>query len=597
MSHNRRSLAPVANLVLLLAASGACSPGRTAPPADPSPASARPHADLILTNARVYTLAWGEPAADGAPAANAPHGPAGWTPDAQAVAIRGSRIVFVGANDAAVAWRGPASRVVDLHGATLLPGLVDSHVHILELGRMLERVNLVGVTTEAEAVEKVAARAAVTPKGAWILGYGWDEGAWANHYPTLKLLSERVPDHPVYLRGLHSYAVWGNRLAFERANITPATRAPAGGEIKHDASGAPSGVLVNAAVKLLESAIPTPTAAEFDAVVLKGLQAMAEAGYVAVQEAGADTELMAAFERLAATGRLPIRVYVMLSGRDHALLERWLPRGRETPGEQRMLTTLGVKVFFDGALGSRGARLLAPYVDRPGERGVPTPEAAFDPKLTAAMMKAGFQVDIHAIGDAANREALDFIEGVMKDAPSARTGRHRIEHAQVLDADDVPRFARSGVIASMQPSHAVEDMAWAEDRLGAERVKLAYAWRTLRRAGARLVFSSDLPGTDYNVFYGLHSAIARQDRAGKPEGGWRADQRMTPEEALRGYTTWAAYAAFVEQHTGALAVGRWADLTAMDIDPLSAGEQAPAQLLAGKIRMTIVAGRVVKSSP
>jgi len=212
------------------------------------------------------------------------------------------------------------------------------------------------------------------------------------------------------------------------------------------------------------------------------------------------------------------------------------------------------------------------------------------------MMKAGFQVDIHAIGDAANREALDFVEAVMKDAPSARTRRHRIEHAQVLDALDVPRFASSGIIASMNPPHAVEDMAWAEDRLGADRVKLAYAWRTLRLAGAHLVFSSDLPGTDYNVFYGLHSAIARQDRAGKPEGGWHPEQRMTPEEALRGYTTWAAYASFTEEQTGSLAVGRWADLTAMDIDPLNAGKSEPARLLAGKITMTIVAGRIVKGS-
>jgi predicted amidohydrolase YtcJ len=259
-----------------------------------------------------------------------------------------------------------------------------------------------------------------------------------------------------------------------------------------------------------------------------------------------------------------------------------------------MLTTLGVKVFFDGALGSRGARLIAPYADRPRERGVSTPEAGFDPRLIAAMMKAGFQVDIHAIGDAANREALDFVEAVVKDAPSAGSGRHRIEHAQVLDARDVPRFVTSGVIASMNPAHAVEDMAWAEDRLGADRVKLAYAWRTLRRSGAHLVFSSDLPGTDYNVFYGLHSAITRQDRAGKPDGGWHTEQRMTPEEALRGYTTWAAYAAFAEDHTGALAVGRWADLTAMDLDPLNAGDNEPARLLAGKIRLTIVAGRIVK---
>jgi predicted amidohydrolase YtcJ len=586
---SRNSIASVSVAALLC---GACSSGRTAPRADFANAGAR--ADLILTNAKVYSFAWGEPDGDGTPAADAPHGPAGWTPDAQAVAIRGSRIVFVGSNEAAAEWRGPSSRVVDLRGATLLPGLVDAHVHIVELGRMLERVNVVGVATEAEIVEKVAARAAVTPKGEWILGYGWDEGAWADRYPTLKLLSERVPDHPVYLRGLHSYAVWGNRLAFERAKITPTTTAPAGGEIKKDAAGAPSGVLLNTAVRLLESAIPKPTAAQIEGLALKGLEAMADAGFVAVHEAGADSELMAALEHLAATGRMPVRVYAMLSGRDRALLERWLPKGRETPADRRMLTTLGVKVFFDGALGSRGARLSAPYADRPGERGVAAPEASFDPKLVAALMKAGFQADIHAIGDAANREAIDFVEAVAKDAPAARNGRHRIEHAQVLAAGELPRFAASGIIASMQPSHATEDMAWAEDRLGAERVKLAYAWRTLRRAGAHLVFSSDLPGTDYNIFYGLHSAIARRDRAGKPEGGWHADERMTPEEALRGYTTWAAYAAFVEDQTGVLAVGRWADLTAMDIDPLSAGETEPARLLAGKIKMTIVAGRIVK---
>ena len=586
---------PISIVAPVLLVAGACA-SPAASPHEASAARAGPRAELILMNARVYTLAWGEPAGDGAPAANAPHGPAGWAPDAQAVAIRGGRIVFVGSNEAVEEWRGPASRVIDLHGAALLPGLVDSHVHILELGRKLERVDLVGVASEAEAVERVAARAAVTPKGEWISGYGWDDGAWANRYPTMKLLSERVPDHPVYLRGLHGYAVWGNRLAFERAGITAATRAPPGGEIKADASGAPSGVLVNAAVRLLESAMPAPTAAQIEGLVLKGLQAMADAGYVAVQEAGADSELMAAFEHLAATGRLPVRVYVMLSGRDHALLERWVTRGRETPAEGRMLTTLGVKVFFDGALGSRGARLGAPYADRPGERGVPTPEASFDPKLVGAMMAAGFQVDIHAIGDAANREALDFIDGVMKDAPAARSGRHRIEHAQVLDARDVPRFAASGVIASMQPAHAVEDMAWAEDRLGSDRVKLAYAWRTLRRSGAHLVFSSDLPGTDYSIFYGLHSAVARQDRAGKPEGGWRPEQRMTPEEALRGYTTWAAYAAFGEDQTGALAAGRWADLTAMDVDPMAAGETAPARLLNGKIMMTIVAGRIVKEN-
>ena len=571
-----------AALALLASLAAACGPGT--PP--------RQQADLLLTNGNVYTFDWDEPSPDGAAAARAPHGPAGWKGDAQALGVRGTRIVFVGSNEDAMTLRGENTRVIDLQGATVLPGLVDAHVHILELGRMLERVNLVGVATEAEAVEKVAARAAAVPKGEWILGYGWDDGAWANRYPTMERLSERVPDHPVYLRGLHGYAVWGNRLAFERAKISATTRAPAGGEIRKGPGGKPTGVLLNAAVSLLEAAIPPPTEAQIEALALKGLHAMAEAGYVAVHEAGADSRLMKAFEKLEADGRLPIRVYAMLSGRDHELLRAWLARGPDTPTERQMLTTLGVKVFFDGALGSRGARLLKPYRDRPAERGVRQPEAGFDPALTAAMMKAGFQVDIHAIGDAANREALDYIERVMREEPSARDGRHRIEHAQVLHADDVGRFAKLGVIASMNPPHAVEDMGWAEDRLGADRVQLAYAWRAIGRTRAHLLFSSDLPGTDYNIFYGLHSAVTRQGRDGAPPGGWHPDQRMTPEEALRGYTTWAAYAAFLERDTGVLARGRWADITVMDIDPLDTGEKDPARLLGGKIRMTIIGGRI-----
>ncbi len=549
-------------------------------------------ATLILQNGNIYTLSWNDPATDGTPAPAAPHSPLGWKSDAQAIALRGERIALVGSNEQAAALRGPATQVIDLHGATVVPGLVDAHVHFVELGRMIERVNLVGVATESEAVERVAARAATVPNGDWVLGYGWDEGAWANRYPTMKLLSEKVPDHPVYLRGLHGYAVWGNALAFARAKITARTAAPKGGEIRKGADGQPTGVLLNEAVKLLESAIPPPTEAQLESLILKGLNAMAAAGYVAVEEAGADTAVMSALEKLAAEKRLPLRVIVMLSGRDHDLLQRWLAKGPDGP-PAGMLRTIAVKVFFDGALGSRGARLLKDYSDRPGERGVAGPEAGFDPALTAKMMEAGFQVAIHAIGDAANREALDYIDAVVARTPAAMNGRHRVEHAQVLDSADVGRFAKSGVIASMNPPHAVEDMGWAEGRLGAERVKLAYAWRSIRRAGGRLVFSSDLPGTDYDIFYGLHSAITRQDRAGKPEGGWHPEQRMTAEEALRGYTTWAAYSAFVERETGVLQPGRWADLTVMDIDPLQLGEKDPARLLSGKIRMTIVGGKIV----
>jgi predicted amidohydrolase YtcJ len=268
----------------------------------------------------------------------------------------------------------------------------------------------------------------------------------------------------------------------------------------------------------------------------------------------------------------------MLAARDTALLRRWLALGPDT-SDADMLVVRAVKAFADGALGSRGARLLADYADRPGHRGITGGAYGYDSALVAAMMRRGFQAAVHAIGDAANRETLDFFQSVMGSDPTAARGRHRVEHAQVLQQSDIPRFGRLGVVASMQPSHAVEDMAWAEARVGPERIRGAYAWRALRRSGARLVFSSDLPATDYDIFYGLHSAITRQDRAGKPPGGWYRGQAMTPEEALRGFTSWATYAEFAEAQSGVLAPGRRADITVLSIDPLAVGTADPAALL------------------
>jgi predicted amidohydrolase YtcJ len=403
-------------------------------------------------------------------------------------------------------------------------------------------------------------------------------------------LSARVPDHPVYLRGLHSFAVWGNRLAFDKAGIMPATKAPTGGEIRKDAQGRPSGILLNNARQLLEAVIPPPTADQLDGHVRGALHALAGAGYVAIHEAGAGMALMESFDRLRGRAALPLRVYAMLSLRDHALVERWLASGPRNDPEGR-LTVRSVKAFYDGALGSRGALLLADYADKPGHRGQGGAAYDFDADRLRKLLAAGFQASIHAIGDAGNREALNFLERTME-AASSRT-RHRIEHAQILNPADMPRFGTLGVVASMQPSHAVEDMPWAEARVGPARIKGAYAWRTLRQAGARLLFNSDLPGTDSNIFYGLHSAITRRDKERKPDGGWYPAERMTPEEALRGFTTWAAYASFTEDVTGTIAPGRWADLTVMDIDPLVVGETAPDKLLAGQIRFTIVGGTVV----
>jgi hypothetical protein len=548
-------------------------------------------ADLLLVGGHVYTLAWDDPAPDGTPAANAPRSAAGLRPDAEAVAIRGDRIVFVGSAGEAQAWRGPKTRVIDLGGATVLPGLVDSHTHVVGLGEAQSQVDLVGVATEAEAVARVAAFAKAVPKGQWILGRGWDEGAWANHYPTQQLLSERVPGHPVLLMGLHTFAAWGNRLALERAGLTRATTAPEGGTIVKDGNGEPTGLLLNRATSLLTDAIPAPTPEQYEAFVLAGLTRMARDGYVAVHEAGADRKLMNALQSLEAKGRLPVRVYAMLAARDADLCREWQRRGPDRENG-RMLTTRSVKAFYDGALGSRGARLLDDYSDRPGHRGVSGTQYGFDQSLVADMMKAGFQVAIHAIGDAGNRETLDFIESVLEAQPESRALRHRIEHAQVLHPDDVPRFARLGVIASMEPPHCVEDKTWAEARLGPQRVKGAYAWRTLRQAGARLAFNSDLTGSDHDIFYGLHSAITRRDKQLQPPGGWYPEQRMTPEEAVRGYTTWNAYAASWEKESGVLAPGRWADITVMDIDPLAVGATDPGTLLRGSILATIVAGKV-----
>lgn len=555
------------------------------------PAAQEPPADLLLVNGRVYTLAWDDPGPDGRTAANAPRTAAGWAPDAQAVAVRGGRVVFVGSSSDAKQRGGPGTRVVDLLGATVVPGLVDSHTHVVGLGEAESRADLSGVATETEAVARAAAWAARIPKGEWVVGWGWDEGAWANRYPDARLLSERIPDHPVVLLGLHSFAVWANRLALEKAGVTSDTQPPEGGEIRKDARGEPTGILLNRATTLVTAAVPPPSDEQYLGLVRAGLQRMARDGYVAVHEAGADARLMRTLERLDQEGELPVRVYAMLSARDTELCRAWLRRGPDA-GDGRMLATRSVKAFYDGALGSRGARLLADYSDRPGHRGVAGTGYGFDQALVAEMMKAGFQAAIHAIGDAGNRETLDFIERVVGSAPAMRAARHRIEHAQVLDPADIPRFARLGVIASMEPPHCVEDKAWAEARLGPERVKGAYAWRSLRLAGARLAFNSDLTGSDHDIFYGLHAAITRRDKKLEPAGGWQPQQRMTPEEALRGYTSWNAYAGFREDDTGRIAPGRFADLTVMDLDPLALGETDPGGLLKGRILMTIVAGTV-----
>ncbi len=549
-------------------------------------------ADLILINARVYTLNWDDPAADGELDPDAPKDDGGWHPDAEAIATKGGDIIYVGDTTGAMALRGDGSRVVDLAGATVLPGLVDSHTHVFELGAMLDGIDLTDVATEEDAVKLVVERAKTIPKGEWVIGQGWDEGAWANRYPDKILLSEAVPEHPVFLASLHGFAGWANQMALDEIGITSATEVPVGGEMRLGADGEPTGLFLNRAVPLMRGAVPPPSFEARTRHLLAGLEQMATDGYTTVHDAGDDAEMMRVLEALEAQDRLPIRVYAMLSLRDEDLIRSWIERGPDSDNDS-MLVTRTVKAYYDGALGSRGARLLYDYSDQPGHRGISGDGYGFNQELMADAMKRGFQVAIHAIGDAGNRESLDILESIFEEAPATRKLRHRIEHAQVVHPDDLGRFAELDVIASMEPPHAVEDKTWAEERLGAERTTGAYAWRSMREKNIRLTFNADNPGSDHSIFYGLHSAITRQDKNSEPEGGWYAHEAVNADEAVRGYTIWSAYASFREDETGIIEVGRWADLTVMDVDPFVLADEVAADMLLGRILMTIVNGEIV----
>lgn len=551
-----------------------------------------PAADLVLHNGRVYTLGWADPDRTGSPAADAPRDADGWHPDATAIAVERGTILYIGDDEGIDRFIGNGTRVVDLGGATVLPGLSDAHTHVLNLGTTLEQVDLVGAADEAEAVARVTARAAETPRGAWVIGYGWDDGAWADNYPTKELLTRAIPDHPVLMRGLHGFAVWGNQAALVAARITEQTVAPEGGRILRNEDGSPTGVLLDRATPLLTDAVPDPTLEQLEARYRIGFDEMARSGFTMVHEAGVDELQLRAIENLAASGRLPVRVYAMLDARDEPLLRRWIGWEPDTDGNDLLLTR-SVKFFQDGALGSRGARLLQPYSDRPEQLGVDGAAYGFDESLAIEMMAAGFQVNVHAIGDAANRATLDFFERAFAQQPQARALRNRVEHAQVVQLGDFWHFRGSGLTVSMQPPHAMEDKAWAAQRIGEARLRGAYAWRSFRDLRVPLVLSSDLPGSDHDIFYGLHSAITRRDKQLQPAGGWMPGQRLSAEEAVRGYTSWSARAALVDDVAGTIDVGHWADLTVMNIDPLVVGSTDPDRLLQGQILMTIVSGRVV----
>jgi predicted amidohydrolase YtcJ len=531
--------------------------------------SQRP-ADLIVTGARIYTV---DPS----------------RPTAEALAIRDGRVLFVGSARGARALQGPKTQIVDATGRTIIPGMTDAHAHFLGLGQALRTVDLVGTTSYAEVIARVAARAREVPAGSWIIGHGWDQNDWGDtRFPTHDALSRAVPNNPVLLERVDGHATLANAKAMQLAAVTKATQDPAGGRLERDSTGTPTGVFVDNAMALVDRVVPPASREEWRARALAAIDEMHRWGLTGIHDAGEPREAIELFESLAKEGKLELRTYVMVAD-DSAALAYYFARGPQSALYDGHLWIRSVKLYADGALGSRGAALLEPYSDDPHNSGllVSTPEHL--EAVAERALRSGFQVCVHAIGDRGNRVVLDAYEQALKAVPVA-DHRFRVEHAQVVNYDDVPRFAALDVIPSMQAVHQTSDMYWAGTRLGAGRELGAYAWRSFLDTGVIVPNGSDFPVEGVNPLRSFHAAISRQDERGWPPGGWHPEQKMTREEALESMTIWPAFASFMEKDAGSLSAGKYADFVILDRDIMTV---APNEVLGTGVVSTWVAGKAV----
>ena len=509
-------------------------------------------------------------------------------PLAQAVLVRDGRIACVGAEaDCAARARQGAERIP---AGSAVPGLVDAHGHVQLLGRARREVSCADAPDEVACAARAAERARTAPPGAWIRGRGWDQNRWPGaRFPAEATLTAAVPDHPVVLARVDGHACWVNAAALRAAGIGPTTPDPPGGRILRGPDGRPSGVLVDAAQDLVHAKLPPPSAAEIEQELLAGLREVVALGLTEVHDAGVGPGVLDVYRRLAAEDRLPVRVYAMVDGEAavpamEAELARW--RGGAELGR---LTVRAVKLFADGALGSRGAALLEDYADDPGNRGLLLTPADVLRAKVRAVVRAGMQPAVHAIGDRAVSDVLSAFEA----AGDLRVLRPRIEHLQIVRSRDVPRLAAAGVVASMQPVHATSDAPWVAARLGAgtERTRGAYAWRTVLRAGVPLAFGSDFPVEDADPRAGLAAAEERVGRDGAP---FTPEERISRLEALRAFTAGAALAAFAEGRRGAIREGLDADLTVFADDVLACSAE---RLRASRVTHVVVGGRVEHRAP
>jgi predicted amidohydrolase YtcJ len=552
MNHHTgmRLLLAAAVLVSLLAALTACDRDAADVRATAQPAARDPADVTLIANARIYTMDVGDTViASGALAFSS-----------------GGEILAIGDNEA-MQRSFPAARRVDLQGRTVLPGLIDAHGHLFGLAVALTRADLVGTTSKEEVIERLRDFEAGLAEGEWLLGRGWDQNDWPlQEFPDRSDLDAAFPQRPVWLERIDGHAGWANSAALAQADRNLAGDwQPTGGLIHRDTGGAATGILIDTAMALVDRAVPPTSEQRLDQALERALQTLSGLGLTGVHDPGIDRAVLARYAARIEGGEFPLRVYAMADGVGATL--DWLCDEGPYRHPSGRLQMRAVKLYADGALGSRGASLLAPYSDDPGNSGLLFLADADLRAQLRQVLGCGLQFAFHAIGDRANRQIVDAWADLRVDF-SDNPGRHRIEHAQILAPSDLPRFAELGLIASMQPIHATSDMYWAGARLGAERLAGAYAWRSLLDKGALLAFGSDFPVEKADPMLGIWAAVSRQDLEGRPEGGWQPQERLSRIEALRAFTLDAARAAFMEDEVGSLEAGKRADFIVLDRDPM-----------------------------
>lgn len=531
-------------------------------------------ADTVFRNGNVYTVNEEQPRAE-------------------AVAVKNQRIIFVGSNADAQKFRGEKTRVIDWRKSTVVPGLTDSHCHIFGIGERELTLNLEGANTLDDFLARVRQRVSKTEGGKWVTGRGWIETFWKpSQFPTRADLDKIAPDNPVFLTRADGHAAVTNSAALKIAGVTRDTPNPFGGEILKGADGEPNGMLLDNAQDLVTSKIPKRTGSEREQALLVGIKREIELGWCEIQNAGSELEDQAIIRRAFEGNKIKLRIYNAAYGPGPAANEL-LQNGPTLNAFDHHFTQRTIKVIFDGALGSRGAALLAPYSDKPETSGYLTAKPEELRPMFAQALQRGIQVETHAIGDRANRVILDLYEQTFKGPASSSEARWRVEHAQILSKEDIPRFAKLGVVASMQPSHAISDLFFAPARLGMERLRGAYAWRSLLKTGAVVCGGSDAPVERGEPMIEFYAAVSRKSIRGEQGEGWHPEEAVSREEALKMFTINAAYAAFEEKDKGSIEPGKLADFTVLSGDIMKIPEP---EILKTRCLMTVFGGEIAFNS-